>query len=78
MFVKHVCPLSLNVTVTLTFDLVTQNSRGSSSTYHDQPDTKLEDSWAISSLVIGRTRFVYGPTYRHVQSNIPPLLRRRA
>ena len=42
--------------------------------------TKLEDPWAMSSLVIDRTRFVYGPTKRptdwHVQSNISPLLRR--
>ena len=26
--------------------------------------TKSEDTWAISSLVIDRTRFVYGPTDR--------------
>ena len=41
--------------------------------------TKLEDPWAVSSLVIDQTRFVYGPTDRptdqHVQSNIPTLLR---
>ena len=45
--------------------------------------TKLEVPWTMSSLVIGRTRCVYGPTAdqptdRHVQSNIPPLLRRVA
>ena len=41
--------------------------------------TKLEYPWAMSSLVIDRTSFVYEPTnrptYRHVRSNIPPLLR---
>ena len=26
--------------------------------------TKLQDPWAMSSLVIERTRFVYGPTDR--------------
>ena len=49
--------------------------------------TKLEDPWAMSSLVIDWTRFVYGPTdgptdgwldRRHMQSNIPPLFRRGA
>ena len=43
-------------------------------------NTKLEDSWAMSSLVIDRTMFVNGPadrpTDRHLQSNIPPHLRR--
>ena len=48
--------------------------------------TKLEEPWAMSSLVSDRTRFVYGwtdrptylqrPTDRHVKNNIPPLLRR--
>ena len=51
-----------------------------SSTYHDNHHTKLEDPWAMSSLVIDQAKFVYGPTDRptdrHVQSNIPPLLRR--
>ena len=36
--------------------------------------TKLEDPWAMSSLVIDRTTFDR-PTDRHVQSNIPQLLR---
>ena len=48
-------PLSLNVIVTLTFDLETTIG---SSTSHDQPPYP----WAMGSLVIDRTRFVYGPT----------------
>ena len=52
--------------------------------------TKLEHLWTMSSLVIDRTKFVYvpndlptlrwtnQPTDRHMQSNIPPLLRRSA
>ena len=72
--VKHVCPLNVNVTVTLTFDLEPPNSIGVIY-YHN---TKLEDPWAMSSLVIDRTSFVYGPTDGQVQNNtcIPPLLRR--
>ena len=43
MFVKHVCPLSLNVTVTLIFDLETPNSLGVS-TSHDQPSYQVRRS----------------------------------
>ena len=32
--------------------------------------TKLEDPWAMSSLVIDRTRFVYGLTYRPTNQGI--------
>ena len=71
MFVKHVSPPSLNVTVTLIFDLETKFNRG-----HLQVMTnhhaKLEGPWAMCSLVIDHTRFVNGPTK---QSNIPPLLK---
>ena len=49
--------LSLNVTVTLTFDLETPNLLVMTN-HH----TKLDDPWAISSLVIDWMRFVYGPT----------------
>ena len=39
--------------------------------------TKLEDPWAMSSLVIDRTGlYTDRPTDQHVQSNIPPLLRK--
>ena len=62
MFVKHVCPLSLNVTVTLTFDLETPNSIVGHLLVMTNHHTKLEDPWAMRSLVIDRTRFVYGPT----------------
>ena len=37
-------------------------------------DVKLDYPWAMSSQLIDRTRFVYGPTDRYLQSNIPPLL----
>ena len=70
-------PLSLNVTVTLIFDLETPNSIGVIMTNHR---TKLEDPWAMSSLIIDQTRFVYGPkdrltyqpTNQHVQSYVTP------
>ena len=54
MFAKHICTLSLTVTATLTFDPETPNSIVMTN-HH----TKLE---APCSLVIDRTRFVYGPT----------------
>ena len=65
-------PLSLNVTVILTFDLETPTS-------HDQPPYQVTRS--MSYLVFDRTRFVYGPTdgltNQHVQKkNLPPFLRR--
>ena len=64
MFVKHVYLKSLNITVTLTFVLQTPTPRGFSSYWSDK--------------VCLRT---YRPTDRRidrqVQSNIPPLLRRR-
>ena len=74
MFVKHVCPLSLNVTVTLTFDLETPNSIGNRGHLLIMPnhDTKLEDPRPMCSQVIDLTRFVYQPTDRHVQSNLYP------
>ena len=57
-------PLSLNVTVTLTFDLETQNS----STSHDQPPCQVRRylgyGFSSYSLVIDWTRFVYGRTDR--------------
>ena len=63
MFVKHVCPLRLNVTVT--FDLETPYSIVNRGHLLIMPNhhTKL-DPWAISSLVIDWTRFVYGQTDR--------------
>ena len=68
---------SLNVTVTLTFDVEIPNSRGHLliMTNHN---TKLEDPWAMISLVIDRIRFVYRPTNQHLQSNIHPLRRKGA
>ena len=36
--------------------------------------TKLEEPWAICSLVIDRTKFVYGPTDICKAIIIPPLL----
>ena len=75
-------PLSLTVTVTLTFDLETPNSIGGNLLVMTNHHTKLKDPWDMSFLVIERTRFVYRPTYRrtdrHVQRNISPLLRRGA
>ena len=61
---KHVCPLSLNVTVALTFDLETPNSIGGRLLVMTNHHIKLEDPWATNSLVIDRTKFVYGPTDR--------------
>ena len=54
-------PPSLNVTVTLTFDLETPNLIGSS-TSNDQPPYQVRRSLGFESQVIDRTRFVYGPT----------------
>ena len=64
MFVKHVCPPKLKCHYDL--DLRPRNPQFNMGhllvmTNHH---TKLEDPWAISSLVIDRTRFIYGPTYR--------------
>ena len=59
MFVKRVCPHKLKCHCDL--DLETPFNRGQllvMTNHH----TKLEDPWAISSLVIDQTRFVYGPT----------------
>ena len=53
-------PLSLNVTVTLTFDLDSPRGHLLVMTNHH---TKLGDLQALSSFVIDRTRFVYGPTF---------------
>ena len=84
---RNVCetclPISLNITVTLTFDIETPSSMGSS-TSHDQQPYQVRISLGMGSLVSDRTRFVYGPTdrptdrptYQNVQSKIPPLLRR--
>ena len=62
-------PPSLYVTVTLTFDLETPNSIGI--IYMTDHHTKLEDPWAISSLVIDWTRFVYGTTDRRAKQYTP-------
>ena len=60
--------LSFNVTVTLIFNLETPNSIG---VINRSWPTKFEDPWAMCSLVIDRTRFIYWPTNWHVQTNIP-------
>ena len=52
-------PPSLNVTVTLTFDLESPNSVRGHLLVMTNHHTKLEDPWAMSSLVIDQTRFVY-------------------
>ena len=62
MFVKHVYPPSLKLKCDL--DLWPRNPKFNRShllimTNHYP---KLEDPWAMSSLVIDRTMFVYGPT----------------
>ena len=62
MFMKHVCPLSLKVTVTLTFDLETPKFDRGHLLVMTNHHTKLEGLWVMSSLVTDRTRFVYGPT----------------
>ena len=64
MFVKHGCPPKLKCHCDL--DLWPRNPKFNRShllvmTKHH---TKLEDPWVIRSLVIDRTRFVYGPTDR--------------
>ena len=63
MFVKHVCPLKLKCHCDL--DLSPRNPRFNRGhllvmTNHH---TKVENPWAMSSLVIDRTRFAYGPMY---------------
>ena len=64
MFVKHACPPKLKCHCDL--DLWPRNpkfNRGHllvKTNHH----TKVEDAWAMSSLVIDRTKFVYGQTDR--------------
>ena len=75
MFVKHVCPLSLNVTVTLTFDLETPNSIGVIY-WSCQPPYQVRRSLGIVfyKICLRTDQRTDQPTNRHVQSNIPPLL----
>ena len=63
MFVKHVCP---KLKCHCDLDLLPRNpkiNRGHLLVMTN-PNTKLEDPWAMSYLVIDRTRFVYRPTDR--------------
>ena len=55
-------PQSLNVTVTLTFDLRFPKFNRDRLLVLTNHHIKLEDPWAMSSLVIDQTRFVYGWT----------------
>ena len=73
MFVKHVCPPKFKCQCDL--DLCPRNSkfnRGHLLVMTNDHHIKLENPWAMSSLVIDKTRFVYGPTARRTDRQYTP------